>query len=482
MSNKNIKKNYIYNLIFQFLIIVLPLITTPYLSRILGAENIGIFSYTLSIVTYFGLFGSLGITMLGQREIAYVQDDIEKRSIKFYELLIIKTFSMLIAIAVFTVIFSLNNQYEVYYRILILELVANILDISWLYQGMENFKIMVMKNSLIKIIGVVCIFIFVKSNDDLVNYFLIYTVFNVLGNLVLWFRLNKYITKVSLKKINCKEFIVPIFTLLVPQIAMQIYTVLDKTMIGKILNDMNEVGYYEQSQKIVKTALMVITTFSVIMIPRMSQSFSKGKKNEIKSNLSLSFNLTFFLAMPMVFGIIAVADNFVPWFYGAGFSEVTTLLKIFSPIILFIGISSILGIQYLVPINKQNMLTKSVLAASIINVILNFILIPIYKSYGGAIASVIAELTVCIIMYVLLRKEIDFKAIFKMAVDYLISGILMFLIIILLTHNLKACISTTVIQLFIGCVSYIIILIILKNDFVLIQIKLLLAKMKKIKK
>lgn len=256
---KSIAKNYIYNLIYQMLTVVLPLLTTPYLSRVLGVQAIGTYGYTLSIVTYFILFGSLGIAMYGQREIAYVQNDKEKQSKIFFEIIIIRFITLSIAIIGFYFSFCIKGEYIFYYKILILELIANILDITWYFQGIEDFGKTVIRNVVIKFVSLICIFVFIKNPNDLWKYFLIYTLSNVLGNLTMWMYIPKLLNRVSLKKIELKRHIKPTISLFIPQIAIQVYVVLDKTMIGNITNNMSEVGFYEQAQKIVKTLLLFVT-------------------------------------------------------------------------------------------------------------------------------------------------------------------------------------------------------------------------------
>ena len=174
MKKKSVAKNYIYNLSYQILAIIIPLITTPYLSRILGAENIGIYSYTLSITTYFILFGSLGVAMYGQREIAYVQKNIKKRSITFCEIFIMRLITLFISLLIFYFTFCLNGQYATYYKILMLEIIANAIDISWFFQGLEEFKKTVIRNMIVKVISVICIFVFVKTSNDLNKYLYFY--------------------------------------------------------------------------------------------------------------------------------------------------------------------------------------------------------------------------------------------------------------------------------------------------------------------
>ena len=275
---KSITKNYIYNLIYQILILILPLITTPYVSRVLGAENIGIYSYTISIATYFILFGSLGIAMYGQREIAYLQDQKEKYSKLFWEIVVLRFFTMSISSIIFYISFVKNGEYHMYYKILLLELLANCFDISWFFQGLEEFKKTVLRNIVVKIISIICIFVFVKSYNDLFIYFWIYVLSNLIGNISLWAYLPKYIDKIEISKIDIMKHIRPTISLFIPQIAIQIYTVLDKVMIGTIILDKSEVGFYEQSQKIVKMLLTIVTSLGIVMIPRMANTFKKRKE------------------------------------------------------------------------------------------------------------------------------------------------------------------------------------------------------------
>ena len=344
MKKKSIKKNYIYNMLYQLLVILLPIITTPYLARRLGANGNGTFGYTVSIVTYFILFGSLGIAMYGQREIAYNQNNKEKRSKIFWELFIIKTITMIISSIVFFIVFGISGNYAIYYRILLLEMLANALDISWFYQGMEDFKKIVIRNFIIKIISVICIFSFIKGPSDLQTYMYIYVCSTLFGCLTLWVGIWKHI-----EKPNNLKFLyhIPLtISLFIPQIAIQVYTVLDKTMIGGILNDMNEVGYYEQAQKIVKILLTVITAVSTVMMPRIANCYAEGNKEKIKVYMKKTFNFIFILAFPLMFGIISVSDKFVPLFFGQGYDKVALIMSVISPIILFIGMSNVIGTQY----------------------------------------------------------------------------------------------------------------------------------------
>ena len=235
---KSITKNYLYNLSYQILVMIIPLITTPYVSRVLGATNIGIYSYTLSITTFFILFGSLGIALYGQREIAYEQDDKKKYSYTFWEIVVLRCITMTISTLIYYFVFAVgNNDYNLYYKILIVELIGNMIDISWFFQGLEEFKKTVLRNTLVKLISLVLILTLVKKPDDLPIYFVIYVLSTLLGNLSLWLYLPKYLTKVKIKDLKIFRHLKPTISLFIPQIAIQVYTLLVKTMIGTIISD-----------------------------------------------------------------------------------------------------------------------------------------------------------------------------------------------------------------------------------------------------
>ena len=465
MKKNGVAKNYIYNLIYQLLTIFLPLITTPYLSRILGVKQIGIYGYTTSIVAYFILFGSLGISMYGQREIAYHQDNKEKRSKIFWELVIIRFITLTISTLLFYFIFVRGESYSLYYRILLIQLVANMFDISWFFQGIEEFDKTVVRNLIVKLLCLVLIFTVVKDYNDLWKYFLIYAGAEFIGNVSIWLYIPKYIKRITLSKLDFKKHVKPTLMLFLPQIAIQIYTVLDKTMIGILTNDMSEVGYYEQAQKVVRAAILVVSALQIVMNSRIANAYSKKDKKEVHECLEKSFKFVFLLAIPMMLGLIGIADKFVPWYYGKGFDGVTGILIFISPILIAIGLNGITGVQYLVQIGKQNIFTKSVIIGSLINVVCNLILIPKYGGVGAAIASVVAES--CIFLYQMkyFKNEFNLFQILKLSINNIVSGIVMLAVVIILTHYLDVSILNTVIEIFVGAIIYIGVLFILKDKF-----------------
>lgn len=459
--------NYIFNLSYQILVIVLPLITTPYISRVLGPDGVGTYSYTTSITTYFILFGCIGLNLYGQREVAYHQNNSDKRSQSFFEILLLKICTMSISIFFFAFTIQIMNQYKILFYIQIIDLIANMLDITYFYQGIEDFKKIVIRNVLVKIIGIICIFTFVKTKADLPLYALIYSLSLLLGNLSMWLTINKYIHFIPVHRLHIKKHIRPTLVLFFPQIAISIYTVLDRFMIGIITNNTIQIGYYEQAQKIVKLALTLVTSLSTVMLPRIAHLYVQNDQKKIVQYTKTSLRYTFIIAFPIMFGLMGISSNLIPWFLGEEFMNSSQILMITSPIVVFMGISNIIGFQYLIPTQRQKIYTISTIIGSIVNLILNCLLIPIFLSAGAAIASVTAELGVSIFQLYCIRKEVNFIEVLKQSKLYIISSIIMFICIYFLSQYLVSTVITTFLLIFIESSLYFGLLIILKDDLVI---------------
>ena len=488
MAKKSIAKNYIYNMIYQVLILVLPLITTPYLSRVLGAEGIGIYGYTYSIVTYFILFGSLGVAMYGQREIAYAGENIESRKKVFFEIIIFRFITIAIATVIYYFFFIKGAEYQIYYQILLLELIAAAFDISWFFQGMEEFKRTVTRNVLVRICSVSLVFILVKTKEDLARFTLIYSLADLIGNLSLWVYLPKYLKGIKVKNINVLRHLPEIILLFIPQIANQIYKILDTTMIGALVLDKTETGYYEQGQKVIRLLLTVVTSLGVVMVPRMASTYASGDNEKIKNYMKMSFRFVFFLAFPIMFGITSISAEFVPVFFGSGYDKVVILINIICPILILMGMANVLGTQYLLPTKRQKEYTFSVSIGVVVNFVLNYILIKQYASIGASIATVLSELIVVIVQFQYIKKDISFKNLLQMAWKYFTAGVVMFVgcfgvrlilkinaidaMLINISNSISINkeyfinITSIITQMLIGCLIYFGMLIVLKDDYV----------------
>lgn len=472
---KSIKKNYLFNTAYQILTLITPLITTPYVSRILGADGIGTYSFADSVTSYFVLAATMGISIYGQREISYFQSGREKRSNVFWNTKILECITSAITLVAFY-IFAIFSSNSTIFFVLSMNILAVMFDVTWLFQGMEEFGIITLRNTIFKFLNIAFIFIFVKQKSDLVIYIAGIAGFTLISNLSLWTKLRQYVDRPKKENIRPLKNIRVVISLFVPTIAIQVYTVLDKTMIGLITRDSFQNGYYEQAIKISRMALMLVTSLGTVMIPRIGHHYSIGEKKVVTTLMYRSYNFVWFLGIPLCFGLIGIADNFVPWFFGNGYGTVIPLLRILSCLIIAIGINNVTGMQYLIPTGRQNVFTKTVLVGAIFNVVMNILLIPIFKASGAAVASVVAETIIAVIQLILVRKEIDGMQVLKLLPKYLISGGIMLASLLWLNQYLRKNILDTILMIVLGVIIYLIALLFLKDKFLIENTRLVLNK------
>lgn len=459
------------------MLLVMPLAVAPYLSRVLKPDGVGTASYVESIVSYFSLFAAMGIPTYGQREISYVQGDAVKRSAVFWNTKILEFCSSSVAILVYVTFALMQREMTTLYLILTLNLVSVFLDVTWFFQGMEEFGKTVARNTVIKLLQIMYIFLFVKTKDDLPLYLLGLGLFTVLGNLSLWAYLPKLIVKVPLRELRPFRNINVVWSLFIPTIAIQIYTVLDKTMIGIITGSSAENGYYEQAIKISRMLLAVVTALGTVMVPRIGNHFSKGEMDEVQRLMYRGYRFVWFLGIPLCLGVIMVAGNFVPWFFGAGYEKVIPLLRILSLLILAIGINNVTGIQYFIPTKRQNLFTLTVIIGACTNFTLNMILIHYFQSIGAAIASVAAETVIAAVQLVVVRQELTPGLVLKEGVHYFIAGAVMVLVLLPVGRCLTPSVIHTCMIVSCGVAVYFVVLLIERDEFFFSNVKSVLRKL-----
>ena len=479
MASKSIKKNYIYNLLQQILSVITPLITIPYISRIIGAEGIGIYSYTSSIVYYFSMFAALGTVIYGQREISYAQDNREKRTQAFWNTEIRCVITTLISLFAYFTFVSFQSEYKIIYAILSISIVEVALNVNWLFMGMEEFGMIVRCNILVRIFNIAFIFLFVKTADDLNIYVFGLTIVMGLGYLCMWPFLPRFVGKPKWKELHPFADFKVVLSLFIPTVAISIYTVLDKTMIGVLTQNAAENGFYEQAIKISKITLMFVTSLGVVMVPRIGHHFEKNDTEQIRLFMYRSYRFVGFLGIPLCLGLIGTASNFVPWFYGPGFSRVVPLISILSFLILAIGVNNVTGVQYLIPTKRQNVFTKTVLLGAAVNCICNLVLIPAYGAVGAAIASVLAETVIALIQLFIVRKELSFLLILKNSIKYVFAGLIMLAGLLVLGDCLKSSVYNTAILVMVGGAVYIVALLVVRDTFFYENAKKILMKLKR---
>ena len=468
MAAKSIKRNYFYNAIYNILIVLTPLITAPYISRVLKADGVGIVSFAASVIQYFIIFTDFGTGTHGPREISYSRDDLEKRSVVFWETFCLRAFNAIIALAVY---FSMIAIFVRSYRIIFLIYAVNIVnvacDVAWLFAGLEEFGKIIFRNILVRAADIAFVFIFIKSQSDLPMYVCGYSMFAIIGSLVMWRDVPAYVKRVSLKSIRPFHDIRTILSLFLPTIATQVYTVLDKSMLGWLTDGTFENGYYEQSMKLSKITLALVTSLAGVMIPRIGYLFEKNDHEQIRAYMYRSYNFIWFMSAALCFGLIGISDNFVPWFFGAGYDKVAGLLKISSFLIIIIGFGVANGGQYLIPTKRQNLFTYSVMAGAVINFSMNMVLIRLYQSYGAMFASVVAEIAVTSIQFWLIRREISIVKAAKSGINYLAAGVIMLAVLMFMSRRLTPSAVHTFTMILTGAVVYVASLFVLRDKFFL---------------
>jgi len=468
MTRKKIslKQNYLFSTIYQIIVLIIPFITAPYTARIFSADGIGIQSYANSIVAYFTIFAALGTSIYGQREISACQDNVEKSSKLFWEIELLSIISTGVCMIGWMILILCSKQYKPYYLALTMTLIAVAFDISWFYMGKENFRLIAIRNIVIRVVGLICLFIFVKSKNDLLLYIALTASVGLIGSVSMWFSLPNYLIKVKIRDLHVRHHLRETLIYFVPTLALSIYTVMDKTMIGIITKNSFENGYYEQAQKIVTIVKALILSLNTVMSSRMSYLFTNNKMDEMKNNIKKSLDFTLVLGIPMTIGLICVSRTLIPVFLGAGYEKSIYLLEMCSLLIVITAISNLAGHQYLIPSGQRARSSKVVIIGAVINFTLNLILIPHFESYGATIASVIAETVITILYVRMCGGFLDFKLIIKSGYKRVIIGLFMALGIYVISNYISTSVLSLLLQIIVGAFIYVVGLLIIKDEFI----------------
>ncbi|OLS37815.1 oligosaccharide flippase family protein [Bacillus sp. MRMR6] len=463
---KKLISNYLFTVMYQLLLIITPFITTPYISRVLKPEGIGIEAYVASIVQLFIVFITLSFSLYGSRQIASKQNQ-KETSEEFWSIFLFKILTSLIVIVVYYFFVNGSSEYKILYLINILTLLANIIDISWYFFGKEQIKAISIRNMLVKIIGIILIFTFVKDSNDLDLYVLINAGTLFIGQLIMWIPLLREVSFVKISFKSISNHFKPIMILFLPQIMIQIYVLANKIILGNESGEI-EVGYYNQAYKIIIIALGVISSLGSVMLPRMASEFSRGNKEEMERYVNFAMQFILLITLPMTLGMIGIAPNFVTWFLGNEFEPVTNLLIIMSPVIFFVGLANVFGIQILIGTNQQNKYSIAVTSGAILSLILNFLLIKPLASTATSISLLVAEGVGALIQIYFARSYFNLKKFFLMFTKCFILSTFVYISVVLVSTYLPFTpLLITFIQLSAGMITYIIGLIIIKEPIIL---------------
>lgn len=425
----SVKKNIVYQTAYQLLNTALPLITAPYLSRVLGASNLGIFSYTSSMVSYFTLFAMLGTMNYGTRSIAATQDNKDQCSRVFCEIYALQlSVSGIVFVLYLAYLLLLCSRYKLIACIQIIEIFSCALNIGWLFFGLEKFKVTVTRNMIIKMATVAMILLFVKDAGDLWKYVVIMLTGTAVSQLYLWFYVPKCVnlTKVTIKGVL--RHLKPNIALFIPLLAMSVYHTMDKTMLG-IMSSAEESGFYYNADRLINIPTNIISGVGTVMLPRITAMINSNREQEGKRLFATSLDGTVMISIAMAFGIAAISEEFVPVFFGDGYTPCIILCKVMAPILIIKGFSLTVRTQYMIPFKMEKEYTKSVVVGAIVNVIANAILIPYLGATGAALGTLLAELSACIFLFIPVIKQINISKIFCNSFAYILFGLVMYALV-----------------------------------------------------
>ena len=432
------KKNAAYNVAYRLFSVLLPLVTAPYLSRTVGTYGVGLYSKAWSISYIFCLIGMLGLNDYGVRTIAQVRDDREELDRTFSEI-----WQMQLLVAGITLIFWFGYVFLVAGEEKVLALHLTMMSVSclcsfdWCLMGLDIFKPIALRNTFVKTAAAVCVFIFVKNENDLWIYAFVWSLATLLGNLSCAATLKG---KVSYHRVPLRDslkHLKPCAVLFISVMAVNIYRTMDKVMVSAIAG-VDQNGLYENAEKIIYCLSGFILAIGTVMMPKIANLQKKGETEKIARNIDKSMDLVICMVSAMAFGVAAVGDKFAPLFYGEDFRYSGTLMAPLGFTLIMIGFANVIRTQVVLPQKRDMIFVKSVCCGAAVNLIANALLIPSMKSMGAVVGTLLAELTVPVVQFILLRKELPYKTYLSYVGVYAVIGGIMLVCVRLIARLLPA--------------------------------------------
>lgn len=463
---QSITKNAFYNVLLNIASVIFPLITAPYISRVLEPDGVGLFNFSITYAGYFALVALLGIPTYGVREVSKMRDNKEQLRQLISQLMSIATFTTLGVTLVYIVTIALIGQLTENYIIFLIAGFSIYLapaKINWYYQGIEEFGIITKVSLIVRTLSVFCLFIFVKEKDDLVIYLVIAVFGGVLADIWNYSKMCKSGIKPRLTLKGLKPHINPLLILFASSIAISIYTVLDTLMLG-FITDYEEVGYYTNAMHMSKVILTAVTSLSLVAVPRVSYYMKNRDYDNINSLMNKSFSVVTFLAFPVAIGILCIAPTFVPLFFGVKFSGAILPLMILSMLIIAIGLNNLTGVQMLIGMGLDKLFLYSVLTGTVTNFLMNCFFIPLWGAIGASIASVIAETLILLVTIYFVYRHTQIRIIKWFDMVKALLGALSFFPIMMLLKSFFEGWWLVVAFVLIGGFSYLMIELLLHNS------------------
>ena len=450
---KTLTKNITYKILHQIILFIFPLILTPYISRVLGAKSLGIYSFYYSISIYFSYLAILGINIYGNRAIAQVKENDKTLKKVFTNIYVLQFIASIISLLLY-LIFILISKNKIISIIMIMNILTSLFNINWFYFGQEKFKPVIFTQLIIKTLITILIFVFVKNENSLIIYSLLKCSSDLIFNIILFIFSIKYIKFNNISKTSVKNNLKPCLLLFIPALATTIYQQTDKVMIGILVNK-TEVGYYECASKLITITLGLVSAVLTVISPKMSNLISRKKDDDSKKLFNNSINYILCLATAISFGIIGISKEFVPLFFGSSYKSSINLTIGLAVSLLFVSFSNSLKLLYLIPKEKDKIYTNSVIYGTILNIISNYILINKYNAMGAVISTVITELFVLIYQILKIKNDLNLHNIIKNLIIYIVFGIIMYSIVSLVATINMSLIHKTIVEILTGIIVYV---------------------------
>lgn len=464
---KSLKKNAVLNFIRSFMSLIFPLITFPYVSRILAPDGIGKVEYSNSIASYFTLLAGLGIGTYGVREVAKRRDNqysLDKFSSEIFTLLTLTT--AVSCFLYFCLIFAVPHlhDYNVFLMLASLNIVFSTLGIGWFYAGLEEYSYITTRTIIFQIVSIILLFTLVKTKEDALMYLFIGVISSTGSNILNLIHARKF-TKLRFVNPNLKAHIPSLMLLFGISVISSVYNTLDTTMIGSLSTN-TEVGFYNAATKINKIVLNLITSISYVVFPRLSY-YAEHDRKEFKNLINKSVIFILCISIPSVVGLNLLSLPIMSILCGEKFLAAIPTMKIMNPIILIIAISNFIGAQIFIPLKKEKITIRAVTTAACVNFILNFILIRKYQSFGAALSTIIAE-TIVLTHQIIFGKEwFNIRKILINTVEFIISALVMAVFVILIKNSFINIKFQLVLGIVCGAVIYYAVLLLFRNELIL---------------
>lgn len=457
MPKANLRKtftDYLYNVAYQILVIILPIVTTPYVARVLGAEGVGQHAFVHTVAHYFLLFALMGVSSYGSRAIAQVRDDSDKTAYVFSGIVYLQWMLTSLMLVLYTIyVVFISGQHQLLAAIKTLYVLSAALDINWFFFGLEQFKLMATRRIVVKLITVASVFIFVRQRSDLWIYTLIMALDFVVVQGYLWFIFRKFTQLVRVPLRDTLAHLRGTALLFIPSISTYVYRSISKLLLG-LITGMVALGLFEYSERVILVSLGLLQALGIVMLPKMTAFRAQNQEELGKRYLRGSMQFAMLLTVGVAFGYAAIAPEFSVVFFGPEFQAAIELMQGLSITMFFIAWANVIRMQFLIPNNLERVLIASTFGGIAMNVPASLLLIPLLGAMGAVVAGILTELTVALIQTWKVREQLEIKQYFGDSVPFLLSGLIMFIVVRLIGNHFGASISGVVIQVLSGMVVF----------------------------